>query len=72
MDKKQLERISELTRISRERELTPDEQAERQALREAYLAAIRADMTATLNNVSIAEPDGTVRPLKSKKNTHLQ
>lgn len=72
MDKKQLERISELTRISRERELTPDEQAERQALRAAYLAAIRADMTATLNNVSIAEPDGTVRPLKPKKSTKIQ
>ena len=72
MDKKQLERISELTRISRERELTPDEQAERQALRAAYLAAIRADMTATLNNVSIAEPDGTVRPLKPKNNTKVQ
>lgn len=72
MDKKQLERISELTRISRERELTPEEQAERQALRAAYLAAIRADMTATLNNVSIAEPDGTVRPLKPKNTTKVQ
>lgn len=66
MDKKQLERISELTRISRERELTAEEQEERQQLRAAYLAAIRADMTATLNNVSIAEPDGTVRPLKPR------
>lgn len=66
MDKKQLERISELTRISRERELTPAEQAERQCLRAAYIAAIRADMTATLENVSIAEADGTVHPLKTK------
>ncbi len=72
MDKKQLERISELTRISRERELTPAEQAERKALREAYLAAIRADMTATLNHVSIAEPDGTIHPLKAKPNKPLQ
>ena len=68
MDKKQLERISELTRISRERELTAEEQEERQKLRAAYLAAIRADMTATLSNVSIAEPDGTVRPLKQRNN----
>lgn len=66
MDKKQLERISELTRISRERELTAEELKERQQLRAAYLAAIRADMTATLNNVSIAEPDGTVWPLKPR------
>lgn len=72
MDKKQLERISELTRLSRERELTAAEQEERQQLRAAYLAAIRADMTATLNNVSIAEPDGTVRPLKPKGSKSLQ
>ena len=64
MDKQQLARISELTRISRERELTAQEQAERQELRAAYIAAIRADMTQTLSNVSIAEPDGTVRPLQ--------
>ena len=68
MNKEELARISELTRISRERELTAEEQAERQKLREAYIAAIRADMTATLNNVSIAEKDGTVHPLKPKSN----
>ena len=66
MDKKHLERISELTRISRERELTAEEQSERQALRAAYLAAIRADLTGTLESVSIAEKDGTVHPLKRK------
>lgn len=64
MDKQQLARISELTRISRERELTAAEQEERAKLRAAYLAAIRADMTQTLENVSIAEADGTVHPLK--------
>lgn len=69
MDKQQLARISELTRISRERELTAAEQEERQRLREAYIAAIRADMNATLSNVSIAEPDGTVHPLQQKPRT---
>ena len=33
-----MDRISELTRIARERELTPDEQAERKTLREEYIA----------------------------------
>lgn len=37
-----MDRISELTRIARERELTPDEQAERKALREEYIADWRA------------------------------
>lgn len=69
MKKEQLERISELTRLSRERELTPEEQAERQQLRAAYLAAVRADLTATLNTVSVKEPDGTVHSLKPKKET---
>ena len=66
MNKEQLARISELTRISRKRELTPEEQEERQGLRAAYLAAIRADMTATLSNVSVVEKDGSVRPLTPK------
>ena len=37
MEHEKVERISELTRISRERELTPEEQAERAALRKEYL-----------------------------------
>lgn len=69
MKKEQLDRISELTRLSRERALTPEEQAERQQLRAAYLAAIRDDVTATLNAVSVKESDGTVHALKSKKRT---
>ena len=36
MEKEMMERISELTRLSRERELTPDEQTERDALRAEY------------------------------------
>ncbi|MBO5670406.1 MAG: DUF896 domain-containing protein, partial [Clostridia bacterium] len=35
MNKEQLARISELTRLSRERELTSEEQEERQKLRAA-------------------------------------
>ncbi len=69
MDKKQLERISELTRISRERELTAEEQAERQALRAAYIAAIRADMMQTLDNVSLQNADGSIEPLKRRNDT---
>ena len=38
MIKEKMDRISELTRISRERELTEEEKIERQALREEYLA----------------------------------
>ena len=37
MDERKVQRINELTRISRERELTEEEQQERQALRKYYV-----------------------------------
>lgn len=59
-------RISELTRISRERELTPEEQTERQALREEYLADWRRSTIETLENVYLENPDGSVTKLPKK------
>lgn len=67
MTKQQLDRISELTRLSRERELTAAEKEERQTLRAAYIAAVRADMTQTLDRVSLKNPDGTTEPLKRRR-----
>lgn len=64
MDQKKIERISELTRISRTRELTEEEQQERQALRGEYLQAIRQNFTQMLDNTDIKRPDGTVEPLR--------
>ena len=45
-----MDRISELTRIARERDLTPDEQAERKALREEYIADWRRSTIDVLEN----------------------
>lgn len=59
-------RISELTRISRERELTEAEQAERQALREEYLADWRRSTIDVLENTYIDHGDGRVEKLKKK------
>lgn len=59
-------RISELTRISRERALTAAEQAERQALREEYLADWRRSTIETLESVYIENPDGSVTKLPKK------
>ena len=42
MEKIKIDRINELGRLSRERELTDDERAEQKALREEYLAEVRA------------------------------
>jgi len=64
MEKANLERISALTEISRRRELTPEEQAERQQLRQAYLKAFRSQMRAQLENTVVEYPDGTRKPLR--------
>ena len=44
MDKAKIDRINELGRIAKERELTEEEQAERQTLREEYIAYVRAEI----------------------------
>lgn len=67
MEHEKIERISELTRISRERELTPDEQTERAALRKEYLDGFRENMRQVLESVRLQRPDGTIEPLKQKK-----
>lgn len=66
MTKEKMDRISELTRISRERELTEEEKTERQALREEYLAEWRRGTIETLESLRIQNPDGTIEPLKKK------
>lgn len=64
MEKRNLERISQLTQISRERELTSEEQAERQSLRAAYLKAFRGQMRAQLDNTVVQYPDGSRESLR--------
>ena len=64
MEKVDIERINALTAISRRRELTEEEQAERKRLREAYLKAFRAQMRAQLDSTVVEYPDGTRKPLR--------
>ncbi len=66
MDHEKIERISELTRISRERELTQAEQAERAALRREYLDGFRANMEEVLQHVLVRDDQGEIRPLQKK------
>lgn len=63
MEQCRLDRISELTRLSRERELSPAEQQERKALREEYLAEWRAGAKQTLDRVYILDEKGVKRKL---------
>ena len=44
MEKSKIDRINELARIAKERELTEEEKTERAALREEYIAYFRAEI----------------------------
>ena len=44
MEKAKIDRINELGRLAKERELTEAEQKERQALREEYIAYFRSEI----------------------------
>ncbi len=66
MDEKQIARINELYHKSKAEGLTEAEAAEQKKLRAEYIAAIRGNMRAQLNNVSILEKDGSVTDLGEK------
>ena len=67
MEKKKLNRLSELTAISKERELTDAEKSEREALRMEYRRSIIANFTDTLEHTAIVEPDGSKIRVKDMK-----
>ena len=64
MERANIERINELSRLARERELTEAEKAERMELRTAYLRAFRAQFKAQLDATVVEYPDGSRLPLK--------
>ena len=68
MEQAKIDRINELARKSRRPDgLTPKEKTEQAALRQEYLAAIRASLTGQLDNTVIQYPDGTRRKLKRRR-----
>lgn len=62
-----MDRISELTALSRQRELTEEEKAERKALREEYLADWRRSTIDVLENTYIVDENGNKRKLEKKQ-----
>lgn len=66
MDQKKIDRISELTRISRERELTPEEQQERAILRGEYIEAFKQSLVSNLDNTYIVDEKGNKRKVERK------
>ncbi|MBE6794686.1 MAG: DUF896 domain-containing protein [Ruminococcaceae bacterium] len=64
MDKELISRINELAKKKREQGLSEQELQEQKKLYKIYLADIRGQFSATLDNVSIKEADGTEIPFK--------
>ncbi len=67
MEQQRIDRINELARKARTVGLTPAEQAERQELRNEYLAAIRLSLRAQLDNTYIVDEHGNKRKLGPKQ-----
>ena len=66
MEQERIDRISELTRISRERELTTEEKAERAELRNEYIASVRMSLEANLENTYVVDEKGNKTKLGKK------
>ena len=66
MKQEKIDRINELARLAKQRELTEEEQAERAALRQEYIAAFRGNLEAQLKSITIQHPDGSKKKLEKK------
>lgn len=58
-------RINELAKKAKTVGLTEEETQERAALRSRYVASVRENLSAQLDNTVIVEPDGTRHKLRS-------
>lgn len=66
IEQSKLDRITELTRISRERPLAPGEAAERELLRREYLDSWRRGAANALDRTYIKDENGNVKKLNKK------
>ena len=66
MEQAKIDRINELARLAKERALTAEELAERDALRKEYIAAWRESTIAVLENTVVQTPDGKRHKLQKK------
>ena len=67
MEQEKIDRINELAKKAKTPEgLTPEETAERDALRKEYIASFKASLVGQLDAITVVEPDGTKHKLKKK------
>ena len=66
MEHEKIERINELAHLKKQRELTGEEEAERKALHQEYIAGFRDNMEQVLASVRVKQADGSLSPLQKK------
>lgn len=66
MENSKLQRINELARLAKERELTAQELEERAQLRKAYIEEFRRGTIELIENTYIQTPDGKKHKLTEK------
>ena len=67
MEKSKIERINFLAKKSKTQGLTEKEKAEQKALRDEYIASVKKNLTAQLDNTYIIRPDGTKTKVQKKE-----
>lgn len=66
MNQEQIDRINALYRKSKAEGLTEEEKRSRQLLRKQYVADVKKNLAAQLNNIDMVNPDGSVENLGDK------
>lgn len=66
MDQANIQRINELTRLARQRELTSEEQAERAELRRAYVESMKQSLRSEIDRIRIVDEQGNKTKIQKK------
>ena len=67
MEQEKIARINALAHKAKAEGLTPEEIAERDALRKEYIADVKRSLVGQLENTTIVRPDGTQQKVQKKK-----
>lgn len=66
MKKEEIDRINELYKKSKAEGLTAEEKKEQELLRKRFLADVRGNLAAQLNNIDMVNEDGSIENLGEK------
>lgn len=67
MTQEKIQRINQLAKASKTRDLTAEETQERSVLRQEYLASVRESLTSQLDCTYFVEADGSRQKLEKKE-----